>query len=63
MAAPVEPGTYYIVAVQDPNTVADLSGSVADANLIGFPNHGGPNQQVRIVVDLTTSRLTVSSPH
>jgi hypothetical protein len=51
MAAPVPAGTYYIVSVLDPNTVADLSDYSPEGNIIGFPNHAGPNQQVRIIVD------------
>lgn len=43
-----KPGVYSLVNVQS-GTVLDLSGG-DDKSLIGFPAHGGKNQQVRSVI-------------
>jgi hypothetical protein len=51
MAAPVEPGIYYIASVGYPGIIVDLYSSQPNGNLIGFSKTPTSNQQVRSIVD------------
>jgi hypothetical protein len=59
MAAPVPAGTYIITSVQYPDNAADLYGGNADGNIIGYPEHGKLNQQVRAISRYSITNLLI----